>query len=463
MLNRFEILALKAATAEKEVASSSWNELMSEISFDEIEPSIARILPSIFLNLDSLNQNSILEYNRLKGSYKHTWAKNSAFIHKIIPLVEKLKTAKIHYVILKGGALNFINESTRNRIGDRKMGDVDILIRNKDFASTKEILINLGYVQKFSAMCTHSNLITKNSDIDFINNDGTEIDIHILESRFPNTLFKEIYRNYIEIKIASSTKIRVPIPELILSQALIHANVGLQNSDKTQGIIDVNNIVKKCNNRILTKYIHKLGILHLFEKHNSQTNDLGIKAILIKKSKVKNLYHKIKNIFRDLKIKVTILKKTIYENYIDFTSMKMIYNSYTGSKKFIYIFWLYLGKLWQVERIIFEFLGPFYRPFSNLDLIRFNPVGKFSNDWRISFEAESKISLEIHSEIFNKMAFLVYLNGLIIQVTEFSKNGVLLIEGIDKGINEISLRVPIAGCRDCESDLSNATIKFISV
>ena len=143
--------------------------------------------------------------------------------------------------------------------------------------------------------------------------------------------------------------------------------------------------------------------------------------------------------------------------------MKVIYNSYTGRRKFIYIFWLYLGKLWQVERIIIEFLGPFYIPVSNLDSIRFNPVGKFSNDWRISFKTESKISLEIHSEIFNKMAFIVYLNGLIIQVTEFTKNGVLLIEGVDIGINEISLRVPIAGCRDCESDLSTATIKFVSV
>ena len=463
MLNKFEILALKAATADKEAASSSWNALMSEISFDEIEPSIARILPSIFLNLESLNQNSYLEYSRLKGSYKHTWAKNSAFIHKITPLVEKLKDAKIHYVILKGGALNFINESTRNRIGDRKMGDVDILIRNKDFASTKEILRDLGYVQKFSVMCTHNNLVSKKSDIDFINNDGTEIDIHILESRFPNTLFNEIYTNYLEIDIAASTKIKVPIPELILSQALIHAKVGLQSSDKTQGIIDVNNILKKCNTRILTKYIHKLGILHLVEKYNSQTNGLGLKSILINKSKSKNFYHKIQNIFRDFIIKVVIFKNTIYGNYIDISSMKVIYKSYTGRRKFIYIFWLYLGKLWQVERIIIEFLGPFYRPVSNLDSIRFNPVGKFSNDWRISFKTESKISLEIHSEIFNKMAFLVYLNGLIVQVTEFSKNGVLLIEAVDKGINEISLRVPIAGCRDCDSDLSSATIKFVSV
>jgi hypothetical protein len=119
--------------------------------------------------------------------------------------------------------------------------------------------------------------------------------------------------------------------------------------------------------------------------------------------------------------------------------------------------------LWQVERIIIKFLGPFYGTVSNLDLIRFNSIGKFSNDWRISFEAKSKIRIEIHSEIFNKMAFIVYLNGLIIQVTEFSKNGILQIEGVDKGINEISLRVPIAGCRDCESDLSTATIEFVSV
>ena len=209
MLNRFEILALKAATSEKEEASSSWNELMSELSFDEIESSIARILPSIFSNLDSSKQATILEYNRLKGSYKHTWAKNSAFIHKITPLVEKLKDAKIHYVVLKGGALNFINESTGNRIGDRIMGDVDILIRKKDFALIQEILRNLGYVQKFSAMCTHNKMRSKISDVDFINNDGTEIDIHILESRFPNNLFKEIYNNFFEIDIGSTKKVNV--------------------------------------------------------------------------------------------------------------------------------------------------------------------------------------------------------------------------------------------------------------
>jgi hypothetical protein len=460
MLNRFEILALKAATSEKEEASSSWNELMSELSFDEIESSIARILPSIFSNLDSSKQATILEYNRLKGSYKHTWAKNSAFIHKITPLVEKLKDAKIHYVVLKGGALNFINESTGNRIGDRIMGDVDILIRKKDFALIQEILRNLGYVQKFSAMCTHNKMRSKISDVDFINNDGTEIDIHILESRFPNNLFKEIYNNFFEIDIGSTKKVNVPIPELILCHALIHANVGLQSSDKTQGLIDVYNIAKKCNNRILTKYIHKLGILNLIEDYDLQIRNLGIQAISIKKSKVINLFYKVQNMLRDMKVKVIILKRTIYGNYINLSSMKMIYISYTGSKKFLYIVWLYLGKLWQIERTIIKFFGPFYRPVSNLESIRFDSVGKLSNDWRISFEATRKISLEIQSEIFNKTSFIVYLNGLIIQVTEFSKNGTLVIEGLNKGVNEVSLRVPIAGCRDCDSDLSSANIKF---
>jgi hypothetical protein len=463
MLNRFEILALKAATSEKKEASSSWNELMSEFSFDEIESSITRIFPSIFSNLDSSKQATIPEYNRLKGSYKHTWAKNSAFIHKITPLVKKLKDAKIHYVVLKGGALNFINESTRNRIGDRIMGDIDILIRKKDFASIQEILRNLGYVQKFTAMCTHNKLKSKISDIDFINDDGTEIDIHILESRFPNNLFKEIYNNYFQIDIASTKKVNVPIPELILCHALIHAKVGLQISDKTQGIIDVNNIVKKCNNKILTKYIHKLGILNLIEDYNLQIRNLGIDAISIKKSKVRNFYYKIQNMFRDLKVKVIIFKRTIHGNYINLSSMKMIYRSYTGSKKFIYIVWLYLGKLWQIERTIIKFLGPFYRPVSNLESIRFHSVGKLSNDWRISFESAGKLSLEIQSEIFDKTSFIVYLNGLIIQVTEFSKNGILLIEGLDKGLNEISLRVPIAGCRDCDTDLSSANSKFINL
>jgi hypothetical protein len=462
MLNRFEILALKAASSEKEEASSSWNELMSELSFDEIESSIARILPSIFSNLDSSKQDTILEYNRLKGSYKHTWAKNSAFLHKITPLVEKLKDAKIHYVVLKGGALNFINESTGNRIGDRIMGDVDILIRKKDFAVIQEILRNLRYVQKFSAMCTHNQLRSKISDVDFINDDGTEIDIHILEARFPNNLFKEIYNNFFEIDNAPTKKVNVPIPELILCHALIHANVGLQLSDKTQGIIDVNNIAKKCNNKILTKYIHKLGILNLVEDYNLQIRNLGIEAISIKKSKVINLFYKVQNMLRDLKVKVIILRRTIYGNYIKLSSMKIIYKSYTGNKKFIYIVWLYLGKLWQIERAIIKFLGPFYRPVSNLEPIRFHSVGKLSNDWRISFEATKKLSLEIQSKIFSRISFIVYLNGLIIQVTEFSKNGTLLIEGLDKGANEISLRVPIAGCRDCDSDLSSATIKFVT-
>jgi hypothetical protein len=67
MLNRFEILALKAATSEKEEASSSWNELMSELSFDEIESSIARILPSIFSNL----KNSFFHHTNVEYFYQY--------------------------------------------------------------------------------------------------------------------------------------------------------------------------------------------------------------------------------------------------------------------------------------------------------------------------------------------------------------------------------------------------------
>jgi len=67
-------LALAAAMLPTGEAKIKWEELRKISTIEELDHSVTRILPSVHRNLkDSLTGNDLL---KLRGSSKHTWAKN---------------------------------------------------------------------------------------------------------------------------------------------------------------------------------------------------------------------------------------------------------------------------------------------------------------------------------------------------------------------------------------------------
>ena len=138
LLNEDE-LAITSATAPIGDALMAWSRLMDWLPFDVINPNTQRLAPTIFFNLKS--SKDFKERERLRGSFKYTWAKTTRLIHSIEPILRKFEAADLDYRIIKGLAI----QVSLNTVGARTMGDVDILIGLKDVDRAIEIVRSFGY------------------------------------------------------------------------------------------------------------------------------------------------------------------------------------------------------------------------------------------------------------------------------------------------------------------------------
>ena len=74
-------LALRAALAPYPRSVEAWRELRDSTTIEELDHSVTRVLPSVYKNLkDDLVEQDLL---KLKGSARHTWAKNTEFLRQL--------------------------------------------------------------------------------------------------------------------------------------------------------------------------------------------------------------------------------------------------------------------------------------------------------------------------------------------------------------------------------------------
>ena len=92
-----------------------------------------KLLKSIPLNLKTY----------LNEIYNINYERNKNLIKEVLVIIDLLDKNKIDYVLLKGSAHVLTN--VYNNIGDRMIGDIDILVDKKKGAETVLLLKNLGY------------------------------------------------------------------------------------------------------------------------------------------------------------------------------------------------------------------------------------------------------------------------------------------------------------------------------
>jgi hypothetical protein len=144
-------------------AKIKWEELRNLSTIEELDHSVTRILPSVHRNLkDFLTGDDLL---KLRGSSKHTWAKNSEFLNQLKPLVETLNYNAIDYRVLKGGAINLLYRPGNFRI----MGDIDLLISQRDLGRVRNLLEQCDFKPKFSYRCLHNDKAIKKLELDYAN------------------------------------------------------------------------------------------------------------------------------------------------------------------------------------------------------------------------------------------------------------------------------------------------------
>ena len=107
------------------------------------------MLPSLYYKLKSskLDYKLPVELNKyLNEIFEINYNRNSVLLTELKQISKILETNNIEYVFLKGSA-NIALGIYKN-IGERMIGDIDILVENKNLEKTYKIMERVGYVSK---------------------------------------------------------------------------------------------------------------------------------------------------------------------------------------------------------------------------------------------------------------------------------------------------------------------------
>jgi hypothetical protein len=130
-------------------------------------------------------------FKELEKNYYHTLARNILIWEEIKPILKSLEEKKIEVILLKGIALGV---TIYPSVGFRPMGDVDILIKDKDIFKINETMNSLGYFP--ADISPHDIELGKTEYLTTLCYPGRKLSLHIhrhlINSTIPN--FSYIYK-----------------------------------------------------------------------------------------------------------------------------------------------------------------------------------------------------------------------------------------------------------------------------
>lgn len=123
--NDEQIWLLKAALKPPKEALQAWETWASSMNIDDIDPFSYQMMPKIYKNLASINQE-FSHHGRLKGIYKRNWMDQQLKLNHLIQTFKTWPSSHEHrFLLMKGAAMcgaYYLDW------GVRMMGDIDILI-----------------------------------------------------------------------------------------------------------------------------------------------------------------------------------------------------------------------------------------------------------------------------------------------------------------------------------------------
>jgi hypothetical protein len=361
------------------------------------------------------------------------------------------------------------------------MGDIDFLISRVDLDQFKEILKEVGFRKKFVDACSHAPSGDFDAELNYVNEDNIEIDLHVMEDRRPKELFALMLEKPATICDFMGMSIKIPAPEMLVMHAIYHGSLGTQSSDEMQSLLDVRRLTSFVDEARLIKVSDKLHFNGLLKQYletlfkvTGETFFPQISKRLDRWDDIRHFFDKIENMLLRLMDYPSLHKS----RKIDLKNIMKIHRKFQGHR-ISYCFWVFTSKLRPMERIYWFFLKGFlkspeemiqvsnqieYSRFNALDRVIFSNISEESQDWRFSFRTEpetSRLKISMQSESFKKQSFLVFTNGKFSGVTNKNPQGVHALEVHHPPTRvEVSLRLPTSGCEKCAQKLEDWSLRF---
>jgi hypothetical protein len=137
-------LLLRAALGDDRRAAEAWRTWLATHNLDDIEVGSLFLVPRLCLNLGRLDPGAA-ELGRLRGIYRHTWARNQRALHDLAGLLARFDAAGVPVALLKGVPLLL---SCYRDPGARAMHDVDLWVRPENRGRAVDVLISAGWTNR---------------------------------------------------------------------------------------------------------------------------------------------------------------------------------------------------------------------------------------------------------------------------------------------------------------------------
>lgn len=167
-----QMLLLRACLLSGPDAAAAWSAWRARINFDDIDAASYRLVPLLHQNLRRGKIDDELS-GRLKGIYRHTWARNQLLFHAAGQVLRAMQDAGIGVLVLKGATLASAHYADA---GLRPMNDFDFLIPLAGAHPAFAVMEKCGW------HCTESvppaRLVGCSYAGKWVNRAGQQIDLH---------------------------------------------------------------------------------------------------------------------------------------------------------------------------------------------------------------------------------------------------------------------------------------------
>jgi hypothetical protein len=122
-----------------------------------------------------------------------------------------------------------------------------------------------------------------------------------------------------------------------------------------------------------------------------------------------------------------------------------------------------------IERFAINQFGGFSNKINSRAAVQTNqasPAYEWTNDWRFAFNnlaRQTRHIIHFKSGAFKSQSFLVFANGKLIGVTAKNEDSQYRFDFYEPAKQiEISLRLPLSGCKKCAMALSDLSVEFLN-
>ncbi len=192
----------------------------------EVKGSAKSLMLAYIMKMHPDMKFTAYEEPRLQGLLKFYRYKNLDIISHYGKICRALNNAGITPLILKGGAMKYLRPEL-----PRVMGDIDILVPEKDFMKSANVASELGY--------TYSKVDIHAIDLHKPNTDEGVLDIHkfiYMETRKEKNFLSSLYKRA-RLENVFGTQSFVPSNEDLMFIALVNLAKNLRNKTSQAGLI----------------------------------------------------------------------------------------------------------------------------------------------------------------------------------------------------------------------------------